>query len=100
MEITSSLDGTKATIALSGKLPVSTSQDLEEAVRSLADEAVDFDIDLTDLTYTSSAGLRVFLATNRIASGKGGAMRLLHPSEEVMEIFEMTGLSDVLEIEG
>lgn len=99
MDITCSLDGTKATVAITGKLTVATSPELEEAVRGLAESAVDFDLDLSGLEYTSSAGLRVFLATNRIATAKGGVMRLLHPSETVMEVLEMTGLAEVLVIE-
>ena len=99
MELTKTLDGTKATIAVSGKLSVATAPDLEAAVQELATSTVDFDIDLTELEYISSAGLRVLVSTQKLSAQRGGVMRLLNPTEDVMEVFEMTGLSDVFTIE-
>lgn len=99
MEITTSIDGTKATIVVVGKLTVATSPELEEAVHQLSDTATDFVIDLTDLEYISSAGLRVLVSTQKLAAQKGGELLLLHPTADVMEVFEMTGLSEVLTIE-
>lgn len=99
MDITTELDGTKATITVSGKLTVTTSPMLEDAVQQLAENAVDFVIDLTDLDYISSAGLRVLVGTQKLAAQNGGSMRLLHPTDSVVEIFEMTGLSEILDIE-
>jgi anti-sigma B factor antagonist len=98
MDITTSLDGTTATIVVAGKLTVATSPSLEEAVQQLADTATDFDIDLTDLEYISSAGLRVLVSTQKLATQRGGSIRLLHPTEDVNEVFEMTGLSEVMTI--
>ena len=54
--------------------------------------------DATDLTYISSAGLRVLLAAQKIMS-KQGEMKLIHVNEIIMEIFEVTGFSDILTIE-
>ncbi len=99
MEITTSIDGTKAAIEVVGKLTVATSPELEEAVHQLSDTATDFDIDLSRLEYISSAGLRVLVSTQKLAAQKGGELRLLHPTADVMEVFEMTGLSEVLTIE-
>ena len=99
MEITTSLDGTKAIIAVEGKLSVATAPELEAAVHDLAESAVDFDIDLAGLEYISSAGLRVLVSTQKLAGNRGGSMRLLNPTDEVMEVFEMTGLSEVMTIE-
>ncbi len=96
MLVETSLNGAKATISIAGNVTVATCSDLETAVRRVAPDAVDYDIDLSQLEYISSAGLRVLLSTQRAASEKGGVMRLLHPSDSVMEIMEMTGLSEVL----
>ena len=99
MELTTSVDGTLAKVAIVGKLTVATSPTLEETVRQMAETATSFEIDLSELEYISSAGLRVLVTTQKLASGRGGTMRLLHPTESVQEVFEMTGLSEVLTIE-
>lgn len=100
MLIKTDVSGNKACVVLQGKLTVATSPDLEEAVRRLDDsnEVVDYDIDLAGLEYISSAGLRILVATQKLASRKGGTMRLLNPNDDIMDIFEMTGLSDVMTI--
>jgi anti-sigma B factor antagonist len=98
MELKTTVDGTKVTIEIEGKLSVATSPDLEAAVQGQSAEITDFDMDLTKLEYISSAGLRVLVSTEKLANQRGGKMRLLHPSEEVVEIFDMTGLADVFEI--
>ena len=99
MDLTTTIDGNKATIVISGKLSVATSPDLETAVREMPESVANFDMDLTALEYISSAGLRVLVSTEKLAQSRGGKMRLLHPNEEVTEIFDMTGLADVFTIE-
>ncbi len=98
MEITVTQDGNKASIVLDGKLSVATSPDLEAAINDLPGSVNEFDIDLTKLEYISSAGLRVLVSTEKIAGQRSGKMQLLHPNEEVMEVFDMTGLADVFTI--
>ena len=99
MEITTNVDGTTATLALEGKLSVATSPDLEAAINDLPESITSFVIDLEKLDYISSAGLRVLVSTEKLASRRAGSMRLLHPNDEVTEVFDMTGLSDVFTIE-
>ena len=99
MEISVTQDGNKATIALNGKLSVATSPDLESTIQGLPADTNEFVIDLTDLDYISSAGLRVLVSTEKIAAQRNGKMLLLHPNEEVSEVFDMTGLADVFTIE-
>ena len=98
MDITTNLDGNTGAIAVKGKLTVATSPELEDAVRQLGTGAVNFDIDLSELEYISSAGLRVLVSTQKLAMQRGGSIRLLHPIAEVTEVFEMTGLSEVMTI--
>ena len=54
-------------------------------------------IDMTELEYISSAGLRVLLSTQKIMN-KQGEMKVTHVGETIMEIFEVTGFSDILTI--
>ena len=99
MEIATSIEGAKATIAIAGKLTVQTSPDLSAAVDQLPGDVCDIDIDLTNMDYVASAGLRVLVATEKLVLKRDGNMRLLRPCDEVMEVFEMTGLSEVFTIE-
>lgn len=99
MEIKTNVDGKKVTIEIAGKLTVQTSPDLNATVDQLPADVCDIDIDLTNMDYIASAGLRVFVATDKLAVKRGGAMRLLHPCDEVMEVLEMTGLSEVFTVE-
>ncbi len=98
MEIKTTVEGTQATLEAEGKLTVNTSPDLTAAVEALPEEVCDVNIDLSKLDYIASAGLRVFVATEKLASARGGALHLLHPVDDVMEVLEMTGLADVFDI--
>ena len=99
MQIKTNIDGQKATIFLEGKLTVQTAPDLNSALEELSEGVDDLVIDLTKTEYIASAGLRVLVTADKMMSGRKGSLRLAHPNDEVYEIFEMTGLSDVFEIE-
>ena len=98
MTIETTLNDTTATIVVSGKLTVATSPELEAEVQRLQGSATSFDIDLANLEYVSSAGLRVLVGAQKLASRAGGELRLLHPSKDVRDIFEMTGLAEIMTI--
>ena len=55
-------------------------------------------MDFARLDYISSAGLRVLLSAQKTMS-KQGSMKVIHVNEMVMEVFEVTGFSDILTIE-
>ena len=55
-------------------------------------------LDFGNLEYISSAGLRVLLAAHKIVS-KNGQMKLTNVNSTIMEIFDVTGFSDILTIE-
>ena len=98
MKIEKTLKGTDLTIALEGQLDTVTSPELEaELARSLGG-AQTLTLDLAALEYISSAGLRVLLGAHKEMSAKGG-LRLIHVSEIVREVLEITGLTDILTIE-
>ena len=99
MNITTTIDGAKAAMSIDGKLTVATSPELEGEISSLPEAVKEFDLDLAGLDYISSAGLRVWVATQKLAERRGGSMILRHPSDEVYDIFDMTGLADVFTIE-
>jgi anti-sigma B factor antagonist len=99
MDIKTNISGNRAVLTVSGKLTVQTSPDLHAAIEQLPTEVCDIDIDVADVSYMASAGLRVLVSSDKLAAVRGGVMRLLHPCEAVMEQLEMTGLAGVLAIE-
>lgn len=99
MTITKTLENNALTIALDGRLDTSTSPRLEaELERSVTNEVNQLTFDFEKLEYMSSAGIRVVMAAEETMSGRGG-MKLIRVNGEIMDIFEMTGLIDILIIE-
>ncbi len=58
----------------------------------------DVELDCTDLEYTSSQGLRVFLMLQKAVQGRGGKMVLTHMQTQVKEVFDITGFSNIIRI--
>ena len=85
-------------VEVSGRLDTSTAPALEKTICTDISENANLVLDLKGLEYISSAGLRVLLSAQKRMQ-KLGSMKLRNVCEEVMEIFEMTGFADILEIE-
>ena len=96
VDINTTIDGTKATLEVAGKITVQTAVPLKAAITELPDEVKDIDIDVSGVSYLSSAGLRVFVLAAKLAMSRGGAMRLLHPDQDILDTLAMTGLGNVL----
>ncbi len=99
MEVKVDVTDTKATVTVDGKLTVQTAPDLETAINEIDPQVTNLDIDLANVDYISSAGLRVLVAAQKKITAAAGNMRLLSPNDEVFEVFEMTGLSDIFTVE-
>ena len=97
MTVTQEQDGSKLTVFIEGKLDALTSPDLEKELGDLAG-VEDLILDLKDLIYTSSAGLRVFLNCQKIMDDQG-SMVVRNANEDVMDIFKETGFLKILDIE-
>jgi anti-sigma B factor antagonist len=98
MTINKNQEGTKLEIALEGRLDTMTAPSLEEEVKNSVEGITELVFDLKDLVYVSSAGLRVLLSAQKTMN-KQGSMTIKNANEEVMEIFEVTGFIDILNIE-
>ena len=85
-------------IAVEGRLDTTTAPELEAEFKASLDGANALVLDFEKLDYISSAGLRVLLSAQKVMGKKGG-MKVIHVNETVMEIFEVTGFSDILDIE-
>ena len=98
MTINTSKDGQITTISLEGRLDTTTAPDLEKELDSvMAEDVSDLIFDLGKLDYISSAGLRVLLSAQK-SMNKKGSMEIRGASEDIMEIFEVTGFVDIFTI--
>lgn len=98
MTIQKQANGSELILALEGRLDTTTAPQLEAELQGALDGVTDLTLDFQDLAYISSAGLRVLLSTQKIMN-RQGSMKVIHVAEAVMEIFEVTGFSEILTIE-
>ena len=92
------LENDLLTVALTGRLDTITAPELEKELQGSLDSVKDLVLDFNGLEYISSAGLRVLLSAQKVMNKKG-TMKVLHVNDTIMEIFEVTGFSDILTIE-
>ena len=85
-------------INLVGRLDTTTAPALDKTINEDIAGTKNLVLDVKELEYISSAGLRVLLAAQKKMQ-KIGSMKLINVCEEVMEVFEMTGFADILVIE-
>lgn len=98
LNISKESNATSLVVTLEGRLDTTTAPDLEKELKDSLDDVTELIMDFEKLEYISSAGLRVLLTAQKIMS-KQGSMKLIHVKDDVNEIFEVTGFSDILTIE-
>jgi len=98
MTITKTVKDSELTIALSGRLDTSSSPELSETLASSLPGISALTFDLSDLEYVSSAGLRVLLSAQKTMNAQG-TMKVIHANKLILEVFEITGFSEILTIE-
>ena len=98
MNIKKTQNAATLNIAIEGRLDTTTAPELEAELKASLDGVSELIFDMEKLDYISSAGLRVLLSAQKVMM-KQGEMKLIHVNETVMEIFEVTGFSDILTIE-
>lgn len=91
-------DGNTLSVSLEGRLDTTTAPQLDEELNTLLPGKTEVVLDMEKLEYISSAGLRVLLSAQKIMN-KQGEMVIKNASEEVKEIFDVTGFSDILTVE-
>ena len=87
MTITTTKNNGCLTLELEGRLDTTTAPELERLV-----------LDMEGLAYLSSAGLRVILAAQK-QMNRQGTMTVRNVCGTIMEVFEVTGFTDILTIE-
>ena len=98
MTIEKQLMGAAATIVVAGRLDTATAPELEKAVDEIVVGLKELTFDMAGLEYVSSAGLRVILKAQKIMNAQG-SMKLTGVSDNIMEVFDITGFLDIRTIE-
>ena len=98
MEIKTTKENDQLEIALSGRLDTVTSPELEKMLKPELDGLKKLTFDFSDLEYISSAGLRVLLMAAQ-SMEDSGEMVVKNVNSDIMDIFDVTGFSDILNIE-
>ena len=86
-------------VKLAGRLDVKTAVDADSAFGQAAGEEDNVILDLTDLDYIASAGLRAIKRLRGLVRDNGGELLVRGTQEDVMEVFDMTGFTALLTFE-
>lgn len=98
MIIKKSWNGSELTVFVSGRLDTITAPQLESDLKDSIGGVTSLILDFSDLSYISSAGLRVLLSTQKQML-KQGKMVIRNVNEAINEVFEITGFTEILTIE-
>ena len=98
MNINKTQNASALTVAVEGRLDTTTAPVLEAELKASLDGVTELVLAFEKLDYISSAGLRVLLSAQKVMT-KQGSMKVIRMSETVMEIFEVTGFSDIIDVE-
>lgn len=98
MTITKKSEGTALTLALEGRLDTTTAPQLEAEIKASLSGVTELTLDMAELAYLSSAGLRVILTAQK-QMNRQGKMVVCNVNETIMEVFDVTGFTDILTIE-
>ena len=98
MEILKKTEDSMLEIALTGRLDTTTAPSLEAELKSSLDNVTELVLDFEKLDYVSSAGLRVILGAQKVMN-KQGKMVIRNVCSDIMEVFDITGFSDILTFE-
>ena len=99
LSISNSVNGDINVIKLTGRLDAKASRQAEEALSNAVEAAPNVVLDMSDLDYIASAGLRVLKRLQGDVKACGGSLVLRDVQEDVMEVLEMTGFAVMLTFE-
>ena len=99
MEIRTKIIGDKMEIMLKGRMDTNTSPEFEKEVFPKLEGIREIILDMENLSYISSAGLRVVLLCQKKMNTAAGTMVVKNVNELVMEVFSATGFDTILTIE-
>ena len=97
MEIKKEQNGSALTIKVIGRLDAGSAPELSKELTTALEGVTDLTFDFAELQYIASAGLRVLLVAQK-RMNKQGSMKLIHVSEPVLEVLDMTGFASLMTI--
>ena len=99
MKIVKNVSEGTLTVQIDGRIDTTTAPMLEgELKHSVTSDIDNLIFDFEKVEYMASAGIRVIMAADKVMS-RQGEMKLIHVNDEIMEMLDMTGLTDLLTIE-
>ena len=98
MEISKNKNGSTLIVSPSGRLDTASAPKLEEELKASIDGVTELILDLSGLEYMSSAGLRILLSSQKTMD-KQGKMTVRNVNATIMDIFEITGFTDIFTLE-
>ena len=99
LSISSTVKGDVNEVKLAGRLDVKAAREAEEAFAAASAAAPNVVLDMEELDYIASAGLRALKRLNSAVNANGGTLTLKSVQDKVMEVFEMTGFAVMLTFE-
>lgn len=84
------------TLEITGRLDTTTAPNLESVINELSEDTKELVFDMSEVEYISSAGIRVLLGAYKKMKSTQGTMRIEKANDMVYEMFEMTGLLEML----
>lgn len=91
-------EGDTLTVALDGKLDMNTSEAAHRELAAMLDGVKRLTLDLAELQYISSAGIRVLLALHKELFHRGGGLVIVHAGEDTYDILDITGFTDLVPV--
>lgn len=99
MDIKITQQENKTIVVLNGRIDTSNAAQFQQDMTPLMEgENPDIEIDCTDMSYTSSQGLRIFLMLQKSVMARGGKMVMRNMNPQVKEVFDITGFSNIITI--
>lgn len=99
MDITIDKTENKTLVVLNGRLDTTNAAQFQQDIAPLMEgENPDIEIDCTDMEYTSSQGLRMFLMLQKSVLARKGKMVMRNMKPQVKEVFDITGFSNIITI--
>jgi anti-sigma B factor antagonist len=99
MNIKKAQNENQETFILSGTLDTLASPELEDEIALITDQITRVRLDLKDVDYVSSNGLRCFLLLQKLMDSRQGEFIISHPNQMVKDVLEMTGFATIMKIE-
>ena len=99
MEVIINKENNVTAVQLIGRLDTPASQDVSEKLEPImANASGTIVLDCTEMSYISSSGLRIFLSLRKAAASQGGKIIVKNISDDIRQVFMMTGFLNLFEI--